>query len=483
VSQSEKRKEKGGVSTPKALMIEEERTQQLTSNLDHWNPFRSERTIVEDYCLTILEGPHKGQVIPIEQTVTEIGRDSYLHVPLSQDRQVSKLHCELMLEPRGIRLRDTGSLNGVYVQEMRVLDAYLTPGMTFRVGKSLIQLQDTKRQREIRTDYFDASGQLVGRSPKMQRIFSLLSRLRNMDLSVLLTGETGTGKTSIARALHEQSNLREGPFVAVNCAAIPPELVEAEFFGHEPGAFTGASSQTRKGYVEQANGGTLFLDEIGELSLGLQAKLLYAIEEKRIRRLGGSRDIQVDMRVVSATHCNLRQEIKENRFREDLFYRLAVVEVEVPPLRERIEDLKLLTEILLSKISPSQRIFLNADAERKLRNYSFPGNIRELRNLLERAVAFLEQPFLEAEHLHLPDLEEMTPAPSAEKSTVLNSILPPDEQNLPLKRILEECEKQALLRALRQTHWNVSKASQLLEVHRSWSYALIKKHNLKQFKE
>jgi len=462
-----------------------------------WEPFLSENRFVNEYIIRVVDGPHKGLEVKLEGEVTTVGRDPFLHVPLTKDPQSSTLHCEIFLDPRGVRIRDAGSLNGLFIGKHRILDGFLHPGAKFRVGESILQLKQLNSTTALRIDFYDDSGQLVGKSPEMRRLFSLMSRLKHHTLSVLLTGETGTGKTSVARALHQQSDRSKGPFVDVNCAAVPGELLESEFFGHEPGAFTGAGPKARKGYFEQAHKGTLFLDEIGELPLGLQAKLLYAIEEKKIRRIGGNKDIKVDVRIVTATHRNLKEAIKAREFREDLYFRLAVVELTIPPLRSRIEDLPLLYEMLLSQISPSRRIYISPTAEKKLQSYAWPGNIRELRNVLERTVAFLEFPMIDAKDLELSSYQDISALPASpmvsetspsEVSKALpitaeqSTSFPKPKKLMPLKQLVEEAEKWAVEEALKQAG-SASKAAELLEVHRSWIYTLIKRYQLKTKKK
>src|SRR5688500_13279544 len=236
-------------------------------------------------------------------------------------------------------------------------------------------------------------GALIGNSEAMQRVRAMIEKVAETDATVLVRGESGTGKELVAREVHERNSERsQGPFVAVNCAALPSELIESELFGHEKGAFTGAAAR-RQGKFEQANGGTLFLDEIGDMSSNVQAKLLRALEERRIERLGGNESIPVDVRIVSATHRPLEQEIGNGNFRADLFYRLQVVTIEIPPLRDRREDIPLLAETFATAAAekfnlPERPIAQNA--LRRLLEYNWPGNVRELKNAMDRAVILAE---------------------------------------------------------------------------------------------
>jgi DNA-binding NtrC family response regulator len=229
---------------------------------------------------------------------------------------------------------------------------------------------------------------LIGKHPKMQSVFNLIESLSSMDSSVLITGETGTGKDLVARAIHFHSHRKSGPFVAINCAAVPETLLESELFGYERGAFTGAQRR-KQGKLEQANGGTLFLDEIAEMPHALQSKLLRTIQEKQIERLGGTKSISLDFRVIAATNKDISQELSANRFRLDLYYRINVVPIHLPPLRERLEDIPLLTDHFLEKLGRTNNrpgLRVSERTMLSLMNHSWPGNVRELENVLERAM-------------------------------------------------------------------------------------------------
>jgi len=256
------------------------------------------------------------------------------------------------------------------------------------VGKVELQVQPRTERIELLPSEHEAFGEAVGRSVAMRTIFGLLERLAPTEATVLLTGETGTGKDVLARAIHAASRRAGGPFVVVDCGAVVGSLIESELFGHEKGAFTGATER-RQGAFELADGGTLFLDEIGELPLDLQPKLLRAIEQRAFKRVGGSREQRVDVRIVAATKRPLRQEVERGKFREDLYFRLAVVPIELPPLRERPEDVPLLVERLLERFAAREGLErplkLAPEAMAALKAHDWPGNVRELRNVLERA--------------------------------------------------------------------------------------------------
>lgn len=436
------------------------------------------------YHLYVTAGPYEGKEFPLQQEIVRIGRREWSDVVLDQDLQVSGEHCECWLEPQGIRLRDLQSRNGVYIQDSRIYDALIAPGVPFTLGNTTLELRSTDETQELAISYLDPSESLVGRSEGMRKIFAVLRRLGKSDVTVLLTGETGVGKTSIAKALHEQSNRADGPFITVNCGAVPESLFEASLMGYEKGAFTGAA-QRYKGLFEQANGGTLFLDEVGELPLSLQPKLLDVLERKKVRRLGGAEELSTDFRLVVATNRSLQDEVRENRFRSDLYYRVAVVDIQVPPLRERMEDLPLLVTKMLQTICPDEAIQISPPTLRLMRNYLWPGNIRQLRNALERAIAFLdpdENPIITNDVFHVADMEEALAdddAPSTTEPQEGLSLTLPSEPT-PLKHLLEPYERQLIQLAMEQNDWQVAKAAEHLCVSSSWLYSRLKKYNIER---
>jgi len=298
---------------------------------------------------------------------------------------------------------------------------------------------------------------MVGRHPGMVRIYQLIAQIGDSAVTVLITGESGTGKELIARAVHRQSERREAPFVAVNVAAIPDTLLESELFGHEKGAFTGAIAR-KLGRFELAHGGTVFLDEIGSLRLELQAKLLRVLQEREIERLGGSRPVPVDVRVLAATNVNLHQAVRERAFREDLFYRLNVVPIHVPPLRERRDDIPRLVRHFVRKIArESHRDVrdVSAGALDALTRYGWPGNVRELENVIHRAVVLARGPVIQLQDVPL-DVAMPETARVPEESGATS-----------LRVACDQFERQYVLRVLERGHWNISRAARLLGVHRN----------------
>jgi DNA-binding NtrC family response regulator len=311
-------------------------------------------------------------------------------------------------------------------------------------------------------------GALLGESEAIKRVRSIIEKVAETDATVLIRGESGTGKELVAREIHERSSAhRRGAFVAVNCAALPSELIESELFGHEKGAFTGAAAR-RRGKFEQADGGTLFLDEIGDMSANVQAKLLRALEERRIERLGGMDTIPVDVRIVSATHRPLEEEIAAGNFRADLFYRLRVVEIEIAPLRERREDIPLLAESFARQAAERYGLparLLSQSALRRLIEYDWPGNVRELRNTIERAGILSEGKELTAEDL--PD-EVNSSSKSSGRTQV--EIEDKDALQIPFtadfRNDRREFERRYIARCLEESGGNVTRAAQVLGMHR-----------------
>ena len=314
------------------------------------------------------------------------------------------------------------------------------------------------------TDLADRYG-LIGSSPGMKEIFRLIDKVASSNATVLIQGETGTGKERVAEAIHRNSARRDAPFVRMNCASLPDNLLESELFGHEKGAFTGAD-QMRSGRFEMANDGTLFLDEVGNMSANTQAKVLRAIQNQEFERLGGSRTIKVDVRIIAATNINLETAIKEGRFREDLYYRLNVVTIVVPPLRERIEDIQPLAEYFLKRFARELRrrvATFTAEAVRRLQEYRWPGNVRELENTIERAVLMCEADTIRPADLTLLDREHtigMTPALAVD---LLN---------------LEALEKTALLEALKRSNWIQKEAAKILGISSRVMNYKVHKHGI-----
>ena len=331
--------------------------------------------------------------------------------------------------------------------------------------KQLLASENKRLKSELRDQVRDRS--IVGNSPVMQPIFEMIARVANTKANVLITGESGTGKELVARGIHEGGDRAGKAFIVINCAAIPENLLESELFGHVKGAFTGAI-QTRAGLFEAADGGTLFLDEVGDLPASLQVKLLRVIQEKTFRPVGGTADQKSDVRILAATNHNLTEEVRNGRFREDLFYRLNVIEICVPPLRDRPDDIELLVGHFIEKYSAEldgKVLDCSDEVMRKLLQYRFPGNVRELENVVERAVALCRTETIELENLPPALLNPVTPARTTR--------IPPD--GIDLDKLMEEYERSLILEALIPARGVKKKAAQLLGVSfRSLRYRLEK---------
>jgi transcriptional regulator with PAS, ATPase and Fis domain len=354
--------------------------------------------------LRVLDGPDRGKEFRVDlsdRRLVTAGRDAVNDVVLT-DTHVSANHFQIAVTPRGLLLRDLDSTNGVYIGEVRVREVWLAAEAVFRAGQSTFRLLGAD-EVDVDLPLIDRFDDLYGRCPAMRELFSALERLatRGDRLRVLVGGETGTGKELVARALHNRSARRAGPFVVQDCTAIPRELAESLLFGHAKGAFTGAVAD-RPGAFEEADGGTIFLDEIGELPLDLQAKLLRVIQEGEVVRVGERAPRRVDVRVLCATHRDLRAMVAEGRFRQDLFFRIADVRVEVPSLRERGEDILLLAELFLRRCAGDEEPrALSREARAALMAHPWPGNVRELKSVIERAHVMADGPEITAEDLSL----------------------------------------------------------------------------------
>lgn len=301
------------------------------------------------------------------------------------DAAVSRHHCEIEARDEGFFLRDLGSTNGTKLAGHRITGAYLEPGDVIGVGETLLRFDCGENEISEALSEKSSFSSVLGTSVAMRRLFFLMKKVSAVGATVLMTGETGTGKGALAKALHEEGTRSDKPFVVVDCGAISDNLIESEFFGHEKGAFTGAEEE-RKGAFELADGGTIFLDEVGELGIDMQPKLLRVLENRTFRRVGGSETITTDIQVIAATNRDLRREINSGGFREDLFYRLNVMNFEVPPLRDRREDIPMLVEHFYRGLVNDETANPPADLIQRLVRKNFPGNVRELKSEVERSV-------------------------------------------------------------------------------------------------
>src|SRR5215813_11645622 len=331
------------------------------------------------------------------------------------DDTVSRYHCRITQEDNGYVLLDQRSTNGTFINKVRIREAFLKPGSIVSVGQSQLRFNAREEEVEIIPSPSDRCAGLIGGNPRMREIYSIIEKIAPTATTVVIDGETGTGKEVVAQAIHSLSPRSRNDLVVFDCGAVPPNLIESELFGHEKGSFTGAM-MTRQGLFEQADGGTLFLDELGELPLDLQPKLLRALEQREVRRVGSTKATKVDVRIIAATNRNLEDEVRAGRFRQDLFYRLSVVRLHLPSLRDRSDDIPLLVQHFLetghyNRRGEGMRVRgVSREAMAALQTYPWPGNVRELVNVVERAVSFCEGDLVELSDL--PDyVRTAKPAP------------------------------------------------------------------------
>lgn len=383
-----------------------------------------------------------------------------------QDGSVSRFHCELLVGNQQIRVRDLDSTNGTIIDGTRVVEGFLRRDSVLRLGRTLIRFELTDQHIHIPISQRTEFGDLVGKSVLMRSVFALLERAALLDTKLLLVGETGTGKSAAARAIHEESARKDGPFIAIDCGAISMNLLESELFGHVRGAFTGALD--RVGAFEMAANGTLFLDEIGELPMSMQSKLLTALDENRIRRVGETLSRPVNVRVIAATNRDLRREVNARRFREDLYYRIAVVSLEMPPLRQRPEDIPMLVERMLARkgASPEQiQALTDEEVLHSLCTAAWPGNIRELDNHIERCLWFGGATALVKDPVTHPD----------SSAVEVDATLPYAEAK---RKALQEIEKAYLLQLMRMHGDRASAAAHASGLDRSYFYRLLRRHQI-----
>jgi transcriptional regulator with AAA-type ATPase domain len=384
-----------------------------------------------------------------------------------QDPAVSRFHCRLMREEGTWRVRDWASLNGTKLETVRIRDADLPAAATLVVGNSVVRVLAVAPAGQAVIPMIPVFGQLAGTSVPMRMLFALLEKVAPSDINVLIEGESGTGKELVANEIGQRSPRVDKAFVVVDCGAISPNLVESELFGHVRGAFTGAE-RDRVGAFEAADGGTVFLDEVGELPIELQPKLLRALEAREIRRVGETKPRKVNVRVISATNRDLEREVNRARFREDLYFRLAVMTVRVPPLRERLDDLVILVRVFLQALGvPDQERLFTPQVLAEMARHDWPGNVRELRNYVERSVVL------------------QTAAPAVRRSTsgAPAALLPPADIGVPFRiakdGAIDAFERAYLAALLEAAGNNMSKAARMAGMDRMYLHRLVQKHGLR----
>ncbi|MFO0684001.1 MAG: sigma 54-interacting transcriptional regulator [Sandaracinus sp.] len=422
--------------------------------------------------LLVLKGDRAGVSFPTHGERCVIGTHASADVRLEDDRAVSRFHCEIALGPTGATIRDLESRNGTFVDGVRIGTAHLHDKAILTVGATELRFSLGAEDIALPLSERTALGSLVGVSTAMRQTFARLELAARAETSVLITGETGTGKEAAAEALHTEGPRRDGPWVVVDCSALAPSILESELFGHERGAFTGAATR-RAGAFEAADGGTVFLDEIGELPLDLQPKLLRVLEQRQVRRLGATQYVPLDVRVVAATNRDLREEVNARRFRSDLYYRLAVVEIAMPALRSRPEDIPLLVEHILSRRlrgAPRPAFADDPSVLSRMQRYGWPGNVRELRNFVERALTL---------DLTAPP-GDGTQAPAALDGGALEAAIQADAPFRPQRDAWTRAFENRYLRALMERHDdNVTAAARAADLDRVYLYRLLWKHGLR----
>jgi DNA-binding NtrC family response regulator len=382
-----------------------------------------------------------------------------------EDRSVSSFHCRLVLDPEGWRVEDSGSLNGTWIHDLRVYNAALPPQTALSIGNSVVHVRSSEAVAKTLVPMMPSFGALTGAGRAMRQLFLLLEKVAASDINVFIHGESGTGKELVATEIVQRGARADKPFVVVDCGAISPNLVESELFGHVRGAFTGADRE-RVGAFEAADGGTVFLDEIGELPLAVQPKLLRALEQREIRRVGETQVRKVNVRVISATNRDLEREVNSGGFREDLYFRIAVIRVRVPSLRERVQDLPYLIRSFLDAIGASESEYLFQPLMGELAKREWRGNVRELRNYVERSVVLQTARLSVAPPLLKPV------SPEAHDDAV--------DVQVPFKvakeALIDKFERAYIRAALDECDGNMTKAARLLGIDRMYLHRLVQKH-------
>jgi transcriptional regulator with PAS, ATPase and Fis domain len=416
-------------------------------------------TRVKSVTIHVTKGPDQGRSVTVDTPSFVIGVGEAADFRL-KDPGVSREHIRITLLPHGVRIKDGGSKNGTYLGGARIHEVTLTADTVLTCGGTALGFSVSQESLELPLSANDRFGDAIGTSAIMRHLFGILEKAAMSDLTILLEGESGAGKDVLARAVHQKSERREGPFAVADCSAIPENLIESELFGHERGAFTGAD-QARKGVFEEANGGTLFLDEIGELPLEMQPKLLRALEAREVRPVGARSPRPIDVRVIAATNRRLSEAARTGEFRSDLFYRLAVVKVMVPPLRERAEDILPIARNMLRSLKHDPLAEIPADFAAMLSQYSWPGNVRELRNVMERHAALGEKEglFDHAKAVEMSADEEL-------------ALLPYHEAR---KIVVDRFEEQYVPRLLQRAENNLSRAADLANIARPSLYRMLER--------
>jgi DNA-binding NtrC family response regulator len=425
-----------------------------------------------------------------QELLVGTGEDAALRL---DDPTVSRAHAKLTGVPAGVRVVDLGSTNGTFYEGAQVHDVVIPLGANIKLGNAIVHLRPQESELHSRrpdADKVTRLGGLVSGDERMKEMLTLLRDVAPLDATVIIEGETGTGKELVARALHDASTRNRMPFVIFDCTAVPKDLIESSLFGHVKGAFTGATDK-RQGAFRRAHGGTIFLDELGELPLDLQPKLLRVLESRTVQAVGGDEPEKVDVRVVCATNRDLKEEVRAGRFREDLYYRLAVVKVQLPALRDRPDDIEVLARHFATAFAEGKAAPALVGFE-QLRGYEFPGNVRELRNLVERAVSLTKGDVVDlAKFLPEPSTRRAVSATqSAEAELVVGSgveevraaaadAFSSERSFKDSKALVVDAFERAFLTSLMKKNGNLSRASQAAQMDRKHLRELLRRHGLR----
>jgi two-component system, NtrC family, response regulator GlrR len=418
---------------------------------------QAEVRLMQTCSVEVLAGAGVGTVARVEKPSFAIGSHETNDLVLADD-SVSKHHLELHVAPDGYRILDLSSSNGTYMSGVKITDITILEPVTLQVGTTTLRITPAMGEHEVPASARVRFGSVLGRSVVMRELFEQLEAVSKSDCSVLIEGDTGVGKEQVAESIHNESARKDLPFVVVDCGAISGELLESELFGHAKGAFTGADTE-RKGLLQMADGGTVFLDEVGELPIALQAKLLGVLERRKVTPVGASVSKSIDVRVIAATNRNLAREVNEARFRSDLFFRLAVVRLRVPPLRERLDDIPMLVEHFLDVLRQREGAHVPSTLApielARLSAQPWAGNVRELRNAVERLALRIGGP-------SVPDDNPGRPEPFIKARD----------------RFVEEFERRYLTDILERAGMNVSEAARQAGVDRRNFQRLLRRHEI-----
>jgi DNA-binding NtrC family response regulator len=436
---------------------------QVTSLLDELPAFTRQR----GGSFLVVKGPDRGECASLGQDALVFGSSPSCGLVLT-DKTVSRHHLEARWgADGGVVLRDLDSTNGTFFQGSRFKEITISFGAEFKLGRTVVKFLPEEEVVEPELSDADCFGLLKGQDPKMRRLFALLNDIAATDATVIIEGETGTGKELVAEEIHKSSPRKSGPFVVFDCGAVPHELIESALFGHMKGSFTGAVAD-RKGAFAEANGGTIFLDEIGELSPDLQPALLRALDKRAVRRVGGNFYENVDVRVLAATNRDLREEVVRRNFREDLYYRLAVIRIVLPPLRERGMDIPYLADHFVRAFSPKGHpLRIPPEEMARLQRHSWPGNVRELRNVIERACVLAKGDAV--------NLDDAFIGSEAAPSLGIRTDLPFKEAK---GQLVEFFEREYIVDLMRRHKMNLSSAAREAQIDRKHLRELIRKYDI-----